>query len=184
MRKYYLDNIKWITVVIVVLYHVIYMYNAEGIQGVCGKITDLEVQYFDVFQYIVYPWFMMLLFMVSGVTSRLYLDNHTHREFISSRTTKLLVPSTESTDLYCKRNRSALVHSAAVAVFYAACAGAENRQRQALECLRKSKASGTRRTRSPNLWRCTDLKYADCLRLSLRAVFLCFFAGLFRAVPR
>ena len=66
MRKYYLDNIKWITVVIVVLYHVIYMYNAEGIQGVCGKITDLEVQYFDVFQYIVYPWFMMLLFMVSG----------------------------------------------------------------------------------------------------------------------
>ena len=94
MRKYYLDNIKWITVVIVVLYHVIYMYNAEGIQGVCGKITDLEVQYFDVFQYIVYPWFMMLLFMVSGVTSRLYLDNHTHREFISSRTTKLLVPST------------------------------------------------------------------------------------------
>ena len=94
MRKYYLDNIRWITVVIVVLYHVIYMYNAEGIPGVCGKITDLEVQYFDVFQYIVYPWFMMLLFMVSGISSRLYLDNHSHREFISSRTTKLLVPST------------------------------------------------------------------------------------------
>ena len=68
MRKYYLDNIRWITVVIVVLYHVIYMYNAEGIPGVCGKITDLEVQYFDVFQYIVYPWFMMLLFMVSGIS--------------------------------------------------------------------------------------------------------------------
>ena len=67
VRKYYLDNIRWITVVIVVLYHVIYMYNAEGIPGVCGKITDLEVQYFDVFQYIVYPWFMMLLFMVSGI---------------------------------------------------------------------------------------------------------------------
>ena len=94
MRKYYLDNIRWITVVIVVLYHVIYMYNAEGIPGVCGKITDLEVQYFDVFQYIVYPWFMMLLFMVSGISSWLYLDNHSHREFISSRTTKLLVPST------------------------------------------------------------------------------------------
>ena len=94
MRKYYLDNIRWITVVIVVLYHVIYMYNAEGIPGGCGKITDLEVQCFDVFQYIVYPWFMMLLFMVSGISSRLYLDNHSHREFISSRTTKLLVPST------------------------------------------------------------------------------------------
>ena len=31
MRKHYLDNIKWVTVVIVVIYHVLYMYNAEGI---------------------------------------------------------------------------------------------------------------------------------------------------------
>ena len=34
MRKHYLDNIRWITVVIVVIYHVFYMYNAEGIPGV------------------------------------------------------------------------------------------------------------------------------------------------------
>lgn len=94
MRKYYLDNIRWITVVLVVIYHVIYMYNAEGITGVVGKITSLNVQYYDIFQYIVYPWFMCLLFVVSGVSSRLYLDNHTDREFFRSRTTKLLVPST------------------------------------------------------------------------------------------
>ena len=94
MRKHYLDNIRWITVVIVVFYHVFYMYNAEGLAGVAGKITDLEVQYYDIFQYIVYPWFMILLFMVSGISSRLYLEKHTHNEFIRSRTRKLLVPST------------------------------------------------------------------------------------------
>ena len=94
MRKHYLDNIRWATVVIVVLYHVIYMYNAEGIVGVVGKITDQDVQYQDLFQYIVYPWIMMLLFMVSGISSRLYLERHTDREFIKSRTRKLLVPST------------------------------------------------------------------------------------------
>ena len=94
MRKHYLDNIKWVTVVIVVIYHVLYMYNGEGILGVLGKITNLDVQYYDVFQYIVYPWFMLVLFMVSGISSRLYLDKHTDREFIRSRTTKLLVPST------------------------------------------------------------------------------------------
>lgn len=94
MRKYYLDNIRWITVVIVVIYHVFYMYNAEGLLGVAGRITDLEVQYYDIFQYIVYPWFMILLFMVSGISSRLYLEKHTHREFIRNRTGKLLVPST------------------------------------------------------------------------------------------
>lgn len=94
MRKYYLDNIRWITVVLVVIYHVIYMYNAEGILGVLGKITDLEVQYYDAYQYLVYPWFMFLLFIVSGICARLYLERHTDREFIRSRTTKLLVPST------------------------------------------------------------------------------------------
>lgn len=94
MRKHYLDNIRWITVVIVVVYHVIYMYNAEGIPGVVGNITGLEVQYYDVFQYLTHPWFMFLLFMVSGISSRYYLSNHSDKEFLRSRTTKLLVPST------------------------------------------------------------------------------------------
>ncbi len=94
MRKHYLDNIRWITVVLVVIYHVIYMYNGEGVAGVVGKITNVDVQYWDIYQYIVYPWFMVLLFMVSGISSRLYLDKHTDKEFVSSRTTKLLVPCT------------------------------------------------------------------------------------------
>ena len=93
-RKHYLDNIRWITVVLVVIYHVFYMYNAEGISGVAGKITDLEVQYYDVYQYAVYPWFMLVLFIVSGISSKLYLDSHTDKEFISGRTRRLLVPST------------------------------------------------------------------------------------------
>jgi len=94
MRKSYIDNLRWVTVVLVVIYHVFYMYNAEGILGTLGKITDLEVQYYDVYQYIVYPWFMALLFIVSGISARYYLERHTGKEFIKSRTVKLLVPST------------------------------------------------------------------------------------------
>lgn len=94
LRKHYLDNIRWITVVIVVVYHALYMYNGDGIPGVVGKITNLDVQYYDLFQYAVYPWFMALLFMVSGISARLYLEKHSHREFIAGRTVKLLVPST------------------------------------------------------------------------------------------
>ena len=51
MRKYYLDNIRWVTVVLVVIYHVIYMYNGEGILGGVGKITSLDVQYYETFSY-------------------------------------------------------------------------------------------------------------------------------------
>ena len=94
MRKHYLDNIRWITVIIVVIYHVFYMYNAEGVPGGLGRISDLPVQYYDIFQYLVYPWFMPILFIVSGISARIYLDRHSGKEFLRSRTLKLLVPST------------------------------------------------------------------------------------------
>lgn len=94
MRKYYLDNIRWMTIVTVVIYHVLYMYNGESILGGLGKITNLEVQYYDAFQYLVYPWFMPVLFVVAGICSSIYLKRHSEKDFIKSRTLKLLVPST------------------------------------------------------------------------------------------
>jgi len=94
MRKPYLDNIRWVTVILVLVFHVLYMYNAEGIMGTLGKITDLDVQYYDVYQYIVYPWFMMLSFIVSGICAKMSLDKKTAKEFLTGRTIRLLVPST------------------------------------------------------------------------------------------
>ncbi len=93
-RKHYLDNIRWVVTIVVVLYHVFYMYNAQAIAGVVGKITNLDVQYFDAFQYMVYPWLMPIFFIVSGISSKLYLDNHTGKEFAKDRTRRLLVPTT------------------------------------------------------------------------------------------
>ena len=92
MRKVYVDNIRWMTVVLVVIYHVIYMFNGIETAGVIGPFH--KVQYQDAYQYMVYPWFMVLLFVVSGMSARYYLNSHTHKEFIRSRTRKLLVPST------------------------------------------------------------------------------------------
>lgn len=94
MRKHYLDNIRWMTVVIVVIYHVIYMYNGVQPFGVIGAFRD--VQYQDIFQYITYPWFMALLFAVAGMSARYYLENHTVKEFVKSKNLKLLIPSTIS----------------------------------------------------------------------------------------
>lgn len=92
MRKHYLDNIRWITIICVVIYHVIYMFNGEATAGVVGPFYT--VQYQDAVQYILYPWMMILLFIVAGMCSRYYLESHNIKEFIKSRTTKLLVPST------------------------------------------------------------------------------------------
>ena len=96
MRKHYLDNIKWIVQILVVLYHLFFMYASTGIAlpSVYGQITKEPFVFGDIYQYAVYPWFMTVLFIVSGITSKIYLDNHTDKEFVKSRTTKFLVPST------------------------------------------------------------------------------------------
>ena len=73
MRRHYLDNIRWITVGLVVLYHVIFMYNSVVTAGVIGPFW--EVQYQDAVQYLLYPWFMVLLFLVSGMCARYYLED-------------------------------------------------------------------------------------------------------------
>lgn len=91
-RKIYLDNIRWITVCIVVIYHVIYMFNGVQPYGVIGAFREHQLQ--DGFQYLVYPWLMALLFTVSGMTVRFYLERHNTKEYLRDKTRKLLVPST------------------------------------------------------------------------------------------
>ena len=91
MRRHYLDNIRWTTIVVVMIYHVLLIYSAV-VPEMGTPFTD--VQYQDGIIYFLYPWIMILLFIVAGMSSRYYLENHTIKEFIRSRTHKLLVPST------------------------------------------------------------------------------------------
>lgn len=92
MRRKYLDNIRWVTILIVIIYHVIYMFNGVTTYGVIGPFSKDQPQ--DIFLYIVYPWFMFLLFVVSGMAARFELDHKGESGFIRNRTRKYLVPST------------------------------------------------------------------------------------------
>ena len=92
MRRKYLDNIRWVTILIVIIYHVIYMFNGVTTYGVIGPFSEDQPQ--DIFLYIVYPWFMFLLFVVSGMAARFELDYKGESGFIRNRTRKYLVPST------------------------------------------------------------------------------------------
>lgn len=92
MRKFYLDNIRWATVLLVIAYHVFYMFNAVGVLGGVGKFSD--VQYQDAILYFVYPWFMVLLFLIAGMSAKYALEKQSAKEFLANRTWKLLVPST------------------------------------------------------------------------------------------
>ena len=67
--------------------------NFSGIISGMG-LPFKDVQYQDGVMYVLYPWFMILLFIVSGMSSRYYLEKHSIKEFVRVRTRKLLVPST------------------------------------------------------------------------------------------
>lgn len=95
MRKNWLDNLKWSTVLLVLFYHVFYFYNNKGVfGGVGGFEPDPMKQPQDIVLYILYPWFMMLLFLLAGISARYSLEKRSAKEFRKSRTLKLLVPST------------------------------------------------------------------------------------------
>jgi surface polysaccharide O-acyltransferase-like enzyme len=91
-RKHYLDNIRWGTVLVVLVYHVFYLYNTVGVPFPIAQ--DAGLRTFDIFPYIVYPWFMVILFLIAGISARYALQKRTNREFLKDKVTKLLVPST------------------------------------------------------------------------------------------
>ena len=93
MRKHWIDNLRWVTVLLVLLYHVFYFYNNKGVIGGIGGFGD-GPQYQDLIMYVLYPWFMPLLFILAGVSARYALERRSPSEWFKARTRKLLVPST------------------------------------------------------------------------------------------
>ena len=95
-RKHWIDNLRWVTVLLVLFYHVFYFYNNKGVFGGIGGFGDYPEckQYQDIVMYILYPWFMPLLFLLAGVSARYALQKQSGKEWFRSRTRKLLVPGT------------------------------------------------------------------------------------------
>jgi surface polysaccharide O-acyltransferase-like enzyme len=96
MRKHWIDNLRWVTVLLVLIYHVIYFYNNKGVFGGIGgfgKYPECK-QYQDIVMYILYPWFMPLLFLLAGISARYALQKQSAKEWFKARTLKLLVPAT------------------------------------------------------------------------------------------
>lgn len=98
MRRYYLDNIRWFTIVLVMIFHVFFYFNNIGTTAVFPGLAEYQrskgMTLAGIYQYAVYPWFMTLLFVVAGMSAYYALQKKSVKEFIRGRRDKLLVPST------------------------------------------------------------------------------------------
>jgi len=88
-HKYFIDNIRSITVLIVIVYHVAYLFNSAGVVSNIGK-TGIPA--FDTLCYFVYPWLMTIMFLVAGISARYALQKRTVKQFLNERVHKLLIP--------------------------------------------------------------------------------------------
>ena len=90
MRKPFLDNLRYSIVLLVIVYHVCYLFNSVG---VITNVAIPGIPALDVVEYLLYPWFMVTMFLISGICARYSLQKQTGREFLRSKVRRQLVPS-------------------------------------------------------------------------------------------
>lgn len=90
MRKPFLDNLRYGIVLLVIVYHVCYLFNSVG---VITNVVIPGIPAIDVVEYALYPWFMPALFVISGICARYTLERKTDGQFLRSKLRRQLVPS-------------------------------------------------------------------------------------------
>ena len=89
MRKYYVDNIRWIIILLLVPYHAAMAWNVWGEPNyICfesNKIISSIVVFFS-------PYFMPLMFFIAGISTRFALQKRTVGQYVLERAKKLLIP--------------------------------------------------------------------------------------------
>lgn len=89
MRKYYVDNLRWIVILLLVPYHAAMAWNVWGepnyIYFESNQIISSIVVFFS-------PYFMPLMFFLAGISTRFALQKRTIGQYVLERTKKLLIP--------------------------------------------------------------------------------------------
>lgn len=89
MRKHYIDNLRWFILLILIPYHAAMAWNSWGepnyIYFEKNRVISSIIVFFS-------PYFMPMLFVLSGVSTRFALRNRTNKEYLIERVKKLLIP--------------------------------------------------------------------------------------------
>lgn len=88
-RKYYIDNVRWICILLLIPFHAAMSWNSWG-EG--NYLFFRKNNWFSSFIMLISPWYMPLLFVLAGMSARFALKKRSCKEYISERMHKLFVP--------------------------------------------------------------------------------------------
>ncbi len=88
MRKYFMDNLRWLIILILFPYHTLIIYS--GIGSYYFHVTNNT--FADAFMLTFSSWFMQLLFAIAGIATFYSLKKRNPTQYLKERVSKLLIP--------------------------------------------------------------------------------------------
>lgn len=88
-RVHYIDNLRWITISLLVIYHACMAYNTWGEKN---YIFFKDLKPFAFIVVLISPWFMPLMFLLAGVSASYSLSKRGCGKFIGERFKRLGIP--------------------------------------------------------------------------------------------
>ena len=98
MRKHFIDNLRWMDVFLLIPYHAAQAFNCWGELNYFLFEPDRAVSSFIVF---FSPFFMPLLFLLAGMSTKYALERRSYGQYILERVKRLLVPFLFGTLVFC-----------------------------------------------------------------------------------
>lgn len=88
-RSYYLDYLRVVSIILLFPVHTLMIWNDYGrkfyVWGGANRVLSSLI-------ILINPWFMPILFVISGMCARYSLEKRTIKQFVSERVRKLLIP--------------------------------------------------------------------------------------------
>ena len=97
MRKHYIDNLRWIILLILIPYHTAQAWNVWGEPNYIIFEGNRLISSITVF---FSPYFMPLLFVLAGISTKYALQKRTNKEYLIERVKRLFIPFLSGTIVF------------------------------------------------------------------------------------
>ena len=98
MRKHFIDNLRWIVIMLLIPYHAAQAFNTWGeLNYICfaqNKVISSLIVFLS-------PYYMPIMFVLAGMSSKYALKRRSYGQFLAERIKRLLIPFVFGTLAFC-----------------------------------------------------------------------------------